>query len=472
MKNRTRLIMSSICVLICLMLLLCSCDVVSGMSDRLGLSDESRIESSESNTGVVNAIINEKGELILIYGDGREQNVGAVATGERGEDGEDGRDGRDGKDGEPGPKGESGRDGIDGADGELVISTDKSSIAAASAKGLRSSVSIYCAFQSSLKSDPYYSAGSGVIYQLDRAEGDAFIITNYHVVYDAKSNAENGISKDIKVYLYGSEIEDKEISATYVGGSLNYDIAVLRVEDSEVLRASSATQVDVADSNDIIVGASAIAIGNPQGGGISASFGVVSVDSEYITMTGADDRTEVTFRVMRIDTAVNSGNSGGGLFDDEGNLIGIVNAKIIDEDVENIGYAIPSNIAVAIAENIIYYCFETEEESVQRALLGVAVIVSDSKAVYDSQTGYVRIEETVSVYEVSEGALADGVLMAGDVFVSASLNGRSMNITRQYNVIDMMLDARVGDTVTYVILREGVEMTVSMTITEDCITEY
>ena len=462
MKNKIRLLLSSICTLICMMLLLCSCDVAA----MLGLSNKSNIDASEPDTGVVNAMINEKGELILIYGDGREQNVGAVATGEKGEDGEDGEDG------EPGPRGEDGKDGIDGADGKLVISTDKSSIAAASAKGLRSSVSVYCTFQSPLKGDTYYSAGSGVIYQLDRSEGDAFIITNYHVVYDASSNSSNGISKDIKVYLYGSEVAEREISATYVGGSLDYDIAVLRVEDSEVLRQSSAAQVDVADSNDIVVGASAIAIGNPQGEGISASFGVVSVDSEYITMTGADDKTEVSFRVMRIDTAVNSGNSGGGLFDDEGNLIGIVNAKIIDEEVENIGYAIPSNVAVSVAKNIIDYCFGTEEESVQRALLGVTIIVSDSKAVYDAQTGYVRIEETISVHEVSRGALADGVLMAGDVFVSASLNGRSMNITRQYNVIDMMLDARVGDTVTYVILRNGVEMTVSMTITENCITEY
>ena len=57
-----------------------------------------------------------------------------------------------------------------------------------------------------------------MIYQMDKAEGDAFIITNYHVVYDASSNTENGISDDISVYLYGSEIEEKAIEATYVGG--------------------------------------------------------------------------------------------------------------------------------------------------------------------------------------------------------------------------------------------------------------
>ncbi|MBP3369241.1 MAG: hypothetical protein J6L85_00685 [Clostridia bacterium] len=121
-------------------------------------------------------------------------------------------------------------------DGELVlVYSDGSSIPAASAKGLRSAVSIVCNFQatiqqggwrpgsSSTTTQDYSSAGSGVIYQMDKAEGDAFIITNYHVVYDASSNTENGISDDISVYLYGSEIEEKAIEATYVGGSLYYD---------------------------------------------------------------------------------------------------------------------------------------------------------------------------------------------------------------------------------------------------------
>ena len=82
-------------------------------------------------------------------------------------------------------------------------------------------------------------------------------------------------------------------------------------------------------------------------------------------MTAADNRTEVSFRVMRVDAPVNSGNSGGGLFDGQGKLIGIVNAKIVDEGVENIGYAIPSNVAVSIANNIIDYCYRTDTERVQ-----------------------------------------------------------------------------------------------------------
>ena len=434
------------------------------------------LSSCDSNdaVGIEGAQINENGELVLTYSNGTEQNLGVVV----GKDGADGTNGADGKDGA------NGQDGANGADGSLVITSDGSSIPAASAKGLRSAVSIVCNFQatiqqggwrpgsSSTTTQDYSSAGSGVIYQMDKAEGDAFIITNYHVVYDASSNTENGISDDISVYLYGSEIEEKAIEATYVGGSLYYDIAVLQVDNSDILKASDACEVDIANSDEIAVGDTAIAIGNAQGYGISTSFGIVSVDSEYITMTAADGSTTVSFRVMRTDTAVNSGNSGGGLYDSDGNLIGIVNAKIIDDGVENIGYAIPSNVAVSIAENIIDYCYGTEEERVQRALLGITVSTSDSRAVYDSQTGSFKIEETVSVYEVTSGSLADGILQADDILVSATINGNTTEIIRQYHIIDMMLDVRVGDIVTLNILRNGEEMSVSIAITEGCLTAY
>ena len=100
------------------------------------------------------------------------------------------------------------------------------------------------------------------------------------------------------------------------------------------------------------------------------------------------------------------------------------------------------------------------------------IIATDSKAVYNSETGYIRIQETVSVYEVSKGSLADGVLQKGDVLLSATLNGQKTDITRQYHMIDMMLDVRIGDVVEFDILRFGEKHTVQITITEECLTEY
>lgn len=448
-----RKLISVICLILCLTLGLSSCtEAVS----------------------VIGAEINDRGELVLIYNDGTEQNLGVVV----------GSDGKDGVDGINGTDGADGKDGVDGADGSLTITGNAGSVTAASSKGLRSAVSIICNFtatvqqggwrpgSSSSTTKEYSSAGSGVIYQMNKSEGDAFIITNYHVVYDASSDTKNGISDDISVYLYGSELEEKAIKATYVGGSLYYDIAVLHVDGSEMLKNSDACAVEIADSDKVRVGENAIAIGNAKGLGISASSGVVSVDSEYLTMTAADGKTEVSFRVMRVDTAVNSGNSGGGLYDGTGKLIGIVNAKIVDDGVENIGYAIPSNVAVSIADNILDYCFGTELERVQRALLGITVTSTDSKAVYDAESGYLGIKETVAVYEVASGSLASDALMADDVLISATIGSKTIQITRQYHIIDMMLDVRAGDTVELTVLRGGEEKTVSIKITEGCLTEY
>lgn len=460
MKTKIYSLICAICVILTLSLALSSCNL-----------------RDSSGGGIEGAWINEDGDLIIKYQDGTNQNVGTVV-------GKDGADGLNGTDGIDGVDGADGTDGANGQDGSHVITTNGSSVPSASAKGLRSAVSIVCNFTMTVqnsgfwpgsggsKKQEYSSAGSGVIYKLDKSSGEVFIITNYHVVFDASSDAKDGISEDISVYLYGSETKDKAIEATYVGGSLYYDIAVLHIENSDVIKKSDVCEVNVANSDDIVVGDTAIAIGNAQGYGISASFGIVSVDSEYITMTAADGKTEVSFRVVRVDTAVNSGNSGGGLYDKNGHLIGIVNAKIVDDGVENIGYAIPSNVAVSIANNIIDYCYGKDNKNVQRALVGVTVTSKDSRAVYNSETGFISIVETISVYEVSSGSLADGKLCAGDILVSASFGDKTVEITRQYHMIDMMLDVRPGDIVEVTVLRDGETVTVSMEIDENCLAAY
>lgn len=402
--------------------------------------------------------INDNGELIVRYCDGSEENLGVVV-------GKDGVDGMDGKDGV------NGTNGTDGTDGSSASGSDVSSAAAI---GLRSSVSIYCTFYQTDRRgnvSEYYSAGSGVIYKINKSEGDAFIITNYHVVYDYDSRSANGIAEVIDVYLYGGEIAGSGMTATYVGGSQYYDIAVLRIDDSEVLKNSAAVAVSIADSDQVQAGSSAIAIGNAEGEGISVSSGVISVDSEYITMTASDGYTEVSFRVMRVDTAVNPGNSGGGLFDGRGRLIGIVNAKIMDDEVENIGYALPSTSVIAVADNIIDYCYGTECENVRRSILGVTVVTTGSSAVFDEATGAVSIRETVEIYEVSPDQLGS-VFSVGDVLVSVTVGDNYKQITRQHHIIDMLLTARVGDLVVFQVLRNGEAVQLEVTITEACLTDY
>ncbi len=348
---------------------------------------------------------------------------------------------------------------------------------AAAGKALLSAVSVKCVFKTTSYGSVYQpglttkektSAGSGVIYKLDKYNGDAYVITNYHVVYNHQSNTENGISDDIRVYLYGQESDTYAIPATYVGGSMNYDLAILKISGSRVLAESNAVAVTLADSNNVAVLDQAIAVGNPEDLGISATLGYVNVDSEYIQMEGADGATAIQLRVMRMDTAVNSGNSGGGLFNNKGELIGIVNAKLTSS--ENMSYAIPSNFVKYVAENILHYCDGTIHENVYRCYLGITVSASKLYTVYDKESGKVLKREEISVVSIERGSLADGVLKEGDLINSITVDGTKYDVNRMYIVTDSMLNARVGSVVIVNVTRGGESIDLSIEITESALT--
>ena len=99
-----------------------------------------------------------------------------------------------------------------------------------------------------------------MIYKMDKTEGDAFIITNYHVVHNSNATSVSGISTDIKVFLYGSEGEGDGIEATFVGGSANYDIALLKISGSAALKESIAAAATFANSDKVSVLDTAVGI--------------------------------------------------------------------------------------------------------------------------------------------------------------------------------------------------------------------
>ena len=195
-------------------------------------------------------------------------------------------------------------------------------------------------------------------------------------------------------------------------------------------------------------------------------------------MTAADGKTTVSFRVMRTDASINRGNSGGGLFNDKGQLIGIVNAKIIVDGVEGIAYAIPSTLALNAADNIIDNCYEKDANTVKRALLGISVSISESSSVFDTETGKISIKETVYVVEANSNNLFGTEIKANDVIKSIKLDRLDgITVTRQFHVIDYLLQARLGDTGVLVVERENEsgemeEVSLSFTITESCIANY
>lgn len=320
---------------------------------------------------------------------------------------------------------------------------------------LLSTVSIISNFSSSP------AAGSGVIYSIDKAKGDAYIITNYHVVYSKGS----GVCKNITVYLFGMELEGYAIPATFVGGSNNYDIAVLKISGSDVIKNSYAKAINLGDSDSVHIFDNVYAVGNPEGFGIAATNGMISVVSEELQLEGANGK-EISLRVMRIDAAVNGGNSGGGLYDEQGKLIGIVCAKRIGDDIDNIGYAIPSNLVKNLVDNIIYHCNGTTVTQLNRALMGITITAKITGIVIDPETGDITEAEIVEVTEVSAGSLAEGKVQVGDVINSITVDGKVMNVSRLHHVTDHMLNARVGSTVTLNITRGGENMNITFTIAQ------
>ncbi len=345
-------------------------------------------------------------------------------------------------------------------------------------------------------------AGSGVIVELDKEAGDAYIVTNAHVVYEPASSEK--YCDSVYAYLYGNDEQfiDYDLANTgvlnyngipsseieVIGISLNYDLAVLKVTGSEVLKNSHAVAASFAKDEEFYAGEKVYAVGNPEGAGLTVTDGIISRDSEYISLEIDEVRD---YRVMRTDAAVNGGNSGGGLFNSDGEIVGIVNSKNENADSDNIAFALPSTYARRIVQSMIdsYESSGTASRSVQKALIGITSTVSNTYAYYDGDAGVTKLSEIVTVESVQYGSAAVRVLRAGDVIKKFSIGSCSsvtkncileekasdftmtydesravdggqcsFDVTRQYMISDAMFAVREGDVVELVIERGGVEM--------------
>ena len=171
---------------------------------------------------------------------------------------------------------------------------------------------------------------------------------------------------------------------------------------------------------------------------------------------------------------INKGNSGGGLFDEAGSLVGLVGAKAATE-YEDIGYAIPANAAIAVADAISDQCDGDTVTSVKRALLGLSVSGTNGYAAWDSEKGHTVIIQTVTV-ELSD-TTAVKKIVNGDVITHFSITRADqqrapieMDVTRYFHLSDAMLTCRVGDTVTITFTHLGVENTETIVITSAMLT--
>lgn len=263
--------------------------------------------------------------------------------------------------------------------------------------------------------------GSGVIFS-----SDGYIITNNHVVAGAQN---------IKVTLK----DGNEYDAQLIGTDAQTDLAVIKVE------AEGLPTVEFGDSDSLEVGELAVAIGNPLGQlGGTVTSGIISATARSINISGEQ------MTLIQTSAAVNPGNSGGGLFDKEGRLIGVVNAKLTGSEIEGLAFAIPANTVSEIINDIIKNGYVTG-----RPELGLEVV-----DVQDSATARSYGLNDMGVF-VARSYEELGLVAADRI---AKIEGAEVSSLAQLN--ELLEKCSVGDSVTLTIERGGETAEISITLSE------
>ena len=298
--------------------------------------------------------------------------------------------------------------------------TGELSVAEVAAKAADSVVEVTAQSTGSFFGQTTTSAGSGVILT-----ADGYIVTNNHVVEGGDTFAvrtRDGTSYDARL----------------IGTDSQTDLAVLKIE------ASGLTPAVLGDSDALVVGETAVAIGNPLGElGGSVTSGIISALSREITTSDG-----VTMHLLQTSAAINPGNSGGGLFNSDGELIGIVNAKSVGTEIEGIGFAIPINTAKSVIEDLINQGYVSG-----RVDTGFTVV-----DLTDAATAYQYGVRQTGIYVLRVTSNTDG-FRSGDLLYT--IGGTEIQSLADYN--NALSQYQVGDTVDVVVIRSG--RTVSLTLT-------
>lgn len=268
-------------------------------------------------------------------------------------------------------------------------------------------------------------AGSGVIVSTD-----GYIVTNNHVICDTENG--NKQADSITVRLRNG----KEYLANIIGTDADADIAIIKIQATDLSAAVWG------NSDEVYVGEQVVAIGNPLGSlGGTLTVGYISAKSREIEI----DSVKMT--LIQTDAAVNPGNSGGGLFDLNGNLIGIVNAKSSGTGVEGLGFAIPANDARETVEQLLEYGYVKD-----KVFIGVSF--------YEYNSGFYSSfgsSGMLMVYGLEEG-YNDSVLKPGDIVLSVEDN----EVSSVADIKAVLKEHKVGDKLTFSILRNKTAMDVEV----------
>ena len=278
-------------------------------------------------------------------------------------------------------------------------------------------------------------SGTGIIIS-----ADGYILTNHHVIADALAGG-----YDVEVMLY----DGTTYKATIVGyESDNNDIAVLKID------ATGLNPVTLGDSNTMQVGQTIYAVGNPLGElTYTMTQGMISALDREITTQDETTGVSSTVNMFQVDAAINSGNSGGPIYNTEGKVIGIVTAKYSSTGVEGLGFAIPINDAISIANDII------ENGYVRgKPYMGISV-----QTVSSAVAQYYNMVEGAYVYTVEAGSSAETAgLQRGDIITGLD----DTKITSSSDLTTAEKNYRAGDKATLTVYRDGNYLTLSITFDE------
>ncbi len=270
-------------------------------------------------------------------------------------------------------------------------------------------------------------AGSGVIIS-----EDGYIVTNHHVI--------DGANKITVTLRDGTTTYD----AKMIGSDEDNDIALLKIE------ATGLSPATFGNSSNLVVGDYVVAIGNPLGTlGGTVTDGIISALAREVTIENKN------LTLLQTNAQISPGNSGGGLFNAKGELIGIVNAKDSATEVEGIAFAIPVNKVVDIIRDLKDYGYVTGKIDTGMRFVDISS--------YDTAFYYNVNALGVYVLSVDQGSKAQAAgFLPGDMITE--VNGAS--VTSEAEIDKALEGKKVGDTVTFTILRNNRQMNLTLELSE------
>ena len=282
------------------------------------------------------------------------------------------------------------------------------------------------------------STGSGII--VGKSDTELLIATNNHVVQNA----------DQLTVLFSADTEneeDKMVTAQVKGTDSSLDLAVVAVKLEDIPEdvMDQIKVIEIGDSDEVGVGDWSIAIGNALGYGQSVTFGIISALDREVTLS--TDNGEITQNMIQTDAAINFGNSGGALLDENGRLIGINSAKASSTGVEGMGYAIPINTAKSVIEDLMNQTTRTKADADKAGALGVRVtnVSEEARQMYSIPAG-------AYVYEVTDGsAAAEAGIKQGDIITKLD----KTTVSSMSELLDRMQYYEAGETVDVTVKRAG-----------------